>query len=134
MPRKLPALTADTRPFWTGGGDGELRIHRCGACARFFHPPAPVCPRCNSLDVTPTPVSGRGRVVVSTINRQAWTPELADPYVVAIIELEEQAGLRFLSNVVNCPPEDVRSGMPVSVVFEQVEDVWIPLFERSSDV
>jgi uncharacterized protein len=80
----------------------------------------------------PTPVSGRGRVVTFTVNHQPWIPELAEPYIVAIIELEEQAGLRFLSNVIDCPPDEVEIGMPVRVVFEQVEDVWIPLFERAA--
>lgn len=130
--RKLPLLNAETRPFWTGGEVGELWMHRCVDCARYFHPPAPVCRHCTSLKVTPTPVSGRGRVLTFTINYQAWTPELAEPYVVAIVELEEQEGLRFLSNVVNCPPEEIEIGMPVRVVFEQVEDVWIPLFEKAA--
>jgi uncharacterized OB-fold protein len=124
-------LTAETRPFWTGGAVGELRIHRCAACDRFFHPPAPVCPGCASFDVAPTPVSGCGVVVACTVNHQAWTPELADPYAVAIIELAEQPGLRLLSNVVGCDPEAVEAGMSVKVVFEPIEDVWIPLFERA---
>lgn len=69
-----------------------------------------------------------------TINRQAWTPELAEPYVVAIIELAEQANLRLLSNIVGCDPNEVAIDMPVSVTFAQLEDVWIPLFERAGDV
>ena len=125
-------LSPETRPFWTGGEVGELRIHRCSDCARFFHPPAPVCRHCMSLNVAATPVSGMGRVTTFTINHQAWTPELGEPYVVAIIELEEQQGLRFLSNIVNCPPETVEMGMAVKVVFERAEDVWIPLFERAA--
>jgi uncharacterized OB-fold protein len=72
--------------------------------------------------------------VTFTINRQAWTPELEGPYVVAIIELAEQANLRLLSNVVGCDPDSVAIDMPVSVTFEQHEDVWIPLFERDVDV
>jgi len=130
MSIKLPAVTAETRPFWTGGEVGELRIHRCQACERYFHPPAPICPHCASFEVAAKAVSGRGVVVTSTINHQAWNPELTAPYSVAIVELEEQAGLRFLSNVVNCPPETVHTGMPVQVVFERNDDVWIPLFER----
>lgn len=130
--RKLPLLNAETRPFWTGGEVGELRMHRCDDCKRFFHPPAPVCRDCTSLNVTPTPVSGRGKVLTFTINHQAWTPEFTQPYVVAIIELEEQEGLRFLSNVVNCPPDAVEIGMAVTVLFENVEDVWIPLFEKAA--
>lgn len=130
--RKLPMLTADNRPFWTGGAEGQLLINRCNHCSHFHHPPTPVCPKCASLDVAPTPVSGRGTVMAFTINQQAWTPELAEPYVVAIINLPEQDGLHLLSNVVGCPPEEVEVGMPVKVVFEPQDDVWIPLFEKAA--
>jgi uncharacterized protein len=134
MTRKLPALTAETRPFWQGGSRGVLQIYYCASCRRFFHPPNPICPGCSSFDVAPRPVSGRGRVVTFTINRQAWTPQLSDPYVVAIIELAEQANLRLLSNIIGCDPSEVTIGMPVAVTFAQFEDVWIPLFEGVGDV
>jgi uncharacterized OB-fold protein len=134
MIRKLPALTADTAPFWQGGSRGVLQIYYCAACHRYFHPPNPICPSCNSFDVAPRPVSGRGRVVSFTINRQAWTPELVEPYVVAIIELVEQANLRLLSNIVDCDPNEVAIDMPVAVTFAHFEDIWIPLFERVNDV
>ena len=49
--------------------------------------------------------------------------------MVAIVELPEQEGLRLTTNLVNCALEDVRIGMPVRVLFEQWEDVWLPLFE-----
>jgi hypothetical protein len=42
--------------------------------------------------------------------------------------------LRLLTNIIGCNPEAVRIDMPVSVTFERQEDVWIPLFERASDV
>lgn len=128
MARKLPALTPDTAPFWHGGAQGVLNIHRCAACTRWFHPPAPICPRCGSFEVGAQPVSGRGKVLTFTVNHQAWTPELKDPYVVAIVELAEQAGLRVLSNVVDCAVDRVAIDMPVQVRFEQHEDVWLPLF------
>lgn len=128
MARKLPALTPDTVPFWQGGAQGVLNIHRCAACTRWFHPPAPICPRCGSFEVGAKPVSGRGKVLTFTVNHQPWTPELNDPYVVAIVELDEQAGLRVLSNVVDCAVDRVAIDMPVQVRFEQHEDVWLPLF------
>jgi uncharacterized OB-fold protein len=131
MPRKLPQITNDTSAFWQGGEAGRLMIHRCGACQRFFHPPAPICPSCGSLDVAPQATSGRGRIATYTINHQAWKPELAAPYVVAIVELDDQPGLRLLSNVVGLPPDQVRIGMPVQVTFEQHEDVWLPLFKKA---
>jgi uncharacterized protein len=129
MPRKLPLITPETAAFWQGGRAGRLMIHHCGHCSRWFHPPAPVCPHCNSLDVAPKRVSGRGRVATFTVNHQAWTPELTQPYVVAIVDLDEQPGLRLLSNVVGLPPEQVHVGLPVQVRFEHHEDVWLPLFE-----
>lgn len=129
MPRKLPLITLENAAFWQGGQSGRLMIQHCSGCDRWFHPPAPVCPQCNSLDVAPKAVSGRGRVATFTVNHQAWLPELAEPYVVAIVELDDQPGLRLLSNVVGLPPGQVYVGMPVRVRFEQHEDVWLPLFE-----
>ena len=132
MTRKLPALNADNTPFWQGGAAGHLLMHHCTACAQYFHPPAPICPRCTSFDVAPKAVSGKGRVLSYTINYQAWRPELTAPYVVAIIELADQPGLRFVSNIVGMLPEEVRIDMPVRVRFEQHEDVWLPLFEKDA--
>ena len=129
MARKLPALTADTAPFWQGGALGVLNIHHCESCARWFHPPSPICPRCGSFDVAPRAVSGRGKVLSFTVNHQAWTPELKAPYVVAIVELAEQAGLRLVSNIVGCEVDHVAIDMPVRVRFERHDDVWLPLFE-----
>lgn len=77
-------------------------------------------------------MSGKGTVVSFTVNHQAWVPGLTVPYVVAIVELAEQAGLRFVSNIVGGSVDDVAIGMPVRVTFEQIEDVWIPLFERDN--
>jgi uncharacterized OB-fold protein len=129
MPRKLPLITPENAAFWQGGQSGRLMIQHCSACSRWFHPPGPVCPQCNSMDVAPKAVSGRGQVVTFTVNHQAWLPELTAPYVVAIVELDEQPGLRVLSNVVDVDPGQVHIGMPVQVRFEPHEDVWLPLFE-----
>jgi uncharacterized OB-fold protein len=80
--------------------------------------------------VAPEAVSGKGKVLSYTINHQAWTPDLVEPYVVAIVELVEQPGLQFVSNVVGLPVTDVHIDMPVRVSFLNVEDVWLPLFEK----
>lgn len=128
MPRKLPLVTPETAAFWQGGEQGRLMIHHCTGCNQGFHPPAPVCPHCNSLDVAPQAVSGRGTVATFTVNHQAWTPELAEAFVVAIVELDDPPGVRLLSNVVGIAPAGMHIGMAVQVRFEQQEDVWLPLF------
>jgi len=128
-PRPLPALDLDNRAFWTGGADGRLLIHQCGQCSHRVHPPASFCPRCESRDVGPSPVSGRGVVSTFTVNHKAWFPGLPVPYVLALVAIDEQEDVRLVSNIVNCPVEAVHIGMRVQVLFEQHDDVWLPLFE-----
>ena len=127
--RVLPAVTAESAAFWTGGEQGELLIYRCQSCRRYFHPPVGVCFRCHSRDVRPEPVSGRATVATYTVNQHPWFGEaFPPPYVVAIVELDEDQETRLTTQIVDCPVEDVRIGMPVEVDFEQHEDVWIPVF------
>ena len=42
------------------------------------------------------------------------------PYAIVLVELDE--GVRVMSNMVNCDPEQVHIGMPVRLVFEDVND------------
>jgi uncharacterized OB-fold protein len=126
--RPLPALTPETEFFWTAGADGRLRFLRCNDCYTYLHPPAPVCPTCTSRALTPEPVTGRGTVVTFTVNHQDWGL-MPPPYVIALVELVEQPGLRLTTNLVNVDAASVRSGMDVQVHFEPVDDVWLPLFE-----
>ena len=49
------------------------------------------------------------------------------PYIMAYVELEE--GVRMLTNIIDCKPEDVKIGMPVEVTFEDATpEISIPLF------
>jgi uncharacterized OB-fold protein len=122
-------VTAQNEHFWKGGAQGELRLLRCRACRHWIHPPAPICPACLAREVGAEAASGRARVATFTVNHQRWIPGFDPPYVVAIVELVEQPGLRLTTNLVGCAPEEVRIGMPVRAVFEERDGVWIPLFE-----
>ena len=126
-PRQVPELEPDTAFYWTAGAKGRLEICTCVDCGWRIHPPLPRCPKCNG-ETAPQAVSGRGRVASFTVNHHAWAPGLPVTYVYAAIELAEQAELYVFSNIVDCPPETVRIGLPVEVAFEVREDVWIPLF------
>lgn len=126
--RILPAVDLDSLPYWSGGERSELLIFRCAACAYFVHPPVPFCPRCESRDVTPQAVSGMGTVFSFTVNHKPWVPGLAVPYVLALVTIAEQDDVRLVANIVGCAPEEVMFGMAVEVVFEPVEDLWVPMF------
>jgi uncharacterized OB-fold protein len=131
--RILPRVTDHNEHFWRGGRDGELRILRCQDDGNWIHPPAPVCPRCLGADVAPEVTSGRGVIHTYTVNHYPWIPGFDPPYVVAIVELAEQEGLRLTTNIVGVAPDEVRSGLPVRVTFEHRDErgyeVWLPLFE-----
>jgi len=51
------------------------------------------------------------------------------PYVIAVIALEDAGGVRILSNVVGANPKEIRIGMPVELVWEDMSaDLAIPRF------
>ena len=125
--RLLPRLESDNEFFWTGGKDGVLRFLRCGECRQFIHPPVPLCPNCLSNDVAPEAVSGRGQVHSFTVNYQQWIPG-SDPYVIGLVTIDEQPDVRLMTNLVDCEPDDALIGTAVEVVFEENEDVFLPLF------
>jgi acetyl-CoA acetyltransferase/uncharacterized OB-fold protein len=129
--RPLPQLTPATDWFWTSGKDGHLRVQACGDCGAFVHPPVPVCQVCRSRERVPTVVSGRGTVVAFTVNQHQWSPAFEPPYAIANVALEEDPSVHLTTNIVGCDPAAVHVGQQVSVVFEQQDDVWLPLFEPS---
>ena len=130
--RPVPTLTPETTPFFTAGRRGELLIYRCGGCGYWSHPPAPRCPECLSANVGPEPASGRGTVASFTVNWHPWHPAFPPPYVIALVELAEQPGLRVTTNLVRCAAGDVRVGMPVAVAFERAGDIYLPVFAPES--
>ena len=125
--RLLPRVDNDNEFFWTSGSDGHLRFLRCGHCRTYVHPPAPRCPDCLSEDVTPEVVSGRATVVAHTVNVHGWIPG-SEPYVIGLVAIDEQESVRLTTNLVDVEPEDIRTGMAVEVVFEENDDVFLPLF------
>jgi uncharacterized protein len=126
----LADLTPENRDFWTGGGDGALHLARCRRCATFLHPPAPVCWSCYSQDIGTAAVSGLGTVYSFTVNHQSWDRGTSESvYAIAVVELDEQSGLRMLSNVVGCAPEMLHIGARVRVAFRREGEIFIPVFE-----
>jgi uncharacterized protein len=134
--RMLPELDDHNRAFWTGGADGALNIPFCVQCGVWVTPLAAECPECDGV-LEYRPVSGRGTVFTFTVNYQPFNPSVPVPYVIAIVELEEQADLRIATNIVDCEPDSVRIGLPVEVRFERQDagddGVYMPVFAPRND-
>jgi uncharacterized protein len=117
VPTRFIAADESDEFFWRSGADGVLRFLRCANCGRIHHPPLPRCPHCGSRDVAPY-----------TVNHQPFMPGFDPPYVIAIVELEDDPTVRLTTNIVDCAIEDVRIGMPVEVTFEPNGEWFVPLF------
>jgi uncharacterized OB-fold protein len=53
-------------------------------------------------------------------------PGLEVPFVLAVVELSEQSGLRLIARVIDCEAPTI--GMAVEVDFEPRGDAFIPFF------
>jgi uncharacterized OB-fold protein len=127
--KPLPRVDEESKGFWEGCRRHELYLQRCAACTTLRYYPRALCPRCLSERVEWVRASGDGTVYTFTITYQNQAPGFRDalPYVMAYVELDE--GVRMLTNIVGCAPAEVRIGMPVRVVFEDLTpEVTIPTF------
>ena len=119
---------SDSRPYWEGLAQGELRIQRCNVCSKAVFYPRSICPHCHADQLAWIVASGKGTIYSYTVAHQGFGPFAADvPFIVAIVELEE--GVRMMSRIVDAPRERVAVGVAVSVTFETVgEDLTLPYF------
>ena len=119
-PLPVPINPQLTAPFWEGARRGELVLPRCRTCSTVFFYPRELCPECLSSNLDWVAASGRGRVYSYTIVHQPAHPSFrADsPYLYAIVQLDE--GVRMVSNVVDCPHDELAINMPVVAVFDAV--------------
>ncbi len=130
--KPLPRIDEESKWFWEACARHELYVQKCGDCRTVRFYPRALCPSCLSSRTDYLRASGRGRVYTFTVTHQNQAPGFRDelPYVMAYVELEE--GPRVLTNVVGCPPDEVKIGMPVTVMFEDVDEgLAIPKFQRT---
>jgi uncharacterized OB-fold protein len=127
--KPIPAITPEMRPFFAAAKRHELHMQRCTRCGTYRFPARAICSSCLSTDADWVPVSGRGEVFSFNVMHQVYHPGFAAevPYAVVVIQLAE--GARMVSNLVGVSPDEIRIGMPVRVVFEEIsDDVTLPKF------
>jgi uncharacterized OB-fold protein len=133
-----PPVGDESGPYWEATREGRLLVQWCTACDRGIFYPRAVCPYCAGrggaagAGEAGTAVgtlewreaSGRATVHAAVVEHR---PEAAgvsfsggEPYCIALIDLEE--GVRMMTNIVGCPPDDVHSGMAVTVRWEPLSD------------
>ena len=131
--KPLPRIDEESKGFWEACQRHELYLQRCDGCGALRYYPRALCPTCLSDRIEWVRASGKGTVYTFTVTYQNQAPGFRDalPYVMAYVELDE--GVRLLTNIVGCAPTDVRIGMPVEVVFEDVTpQVTLPKFKPAA--
>lgn len=130
--KPLPKLEGFAGEFYEWCHRGELRFQRCSNCQTWRHVPREMCATCSSLDWSWERSSGKGVVFTWTVAVRAMHPAFDGdvPFAPTVVEFAE--GVRLLSHVVDCPPDELLIDMPVEVVFEAVTDeVTLPKFRRA---
>lgn len=137
----LPDLEdPDAAPFWEGAARGELLLQVCAACGQRRMPPRPMCFRCRSLRHEWRALSGRGAIWSFVVVHPPLLPayQAVAPYNVITVAADEDPTIRFVGNLVARPdgpinevdPASIRIGEAVRVVFQRVEDVYLPRWMR----
>ena len=121
-PLPIPVAAEASAPFYAGAKEGRLMLVRCSQCGRHRLPGRERCADCWSTDSEWAQASGRGTLYSFGIMHQQYDPAFADviPYNYATVELEE--GPRLVTNIVDCPNDELRVDMPLEAVFDAVSD------------
>ncbi len=119
--RPIPVPTHFSQPFWDGTQAGRLLVPKCNDCSKYRWTPQPACPHCLSESFDWSEVSGRGKIYSFTVVQRSADPiAFPDPYVVAIIKLDE--GVAMLSTIVGTSADKIEIEMDVVVSFEKISD------------
>ena len=133
IPRTEPAITPETQPFWDAANNEDFMLKKCVDCGFYVNPvtiTAEICPDCGSRKEGEwVKASGKGKVHTYTAVHRTFDPAFEKdlPYIIVIVELEE--GPRFLANMRECKPEEMKLDMPVEIIFEKINDkINLPQF------
>lgn len=117
--RIRPALGHDNQWWWDGVDAGHFLIQRCEDCGVLRHPPRPMCGECQSVRFDSVASAGQGNVYSFVVIHYPEVPGYEYPLTVAVVELDE--GIRFVSNIVDCAPEEVEIGMQVEAEIREMD-------------
>jgi uncharacterized protein len=131
--RPLPRRRGMAGEFYDYCKKHELRFQHCTNCGTWRHVPRDMCAKCGSFAWEWAKSAGKGKVFSWTTAMQPMLPQFADlvPYSPVVIEMDE--GVRLVSWLTDVPPEELRLGLPVEVVFDDVTpEVTLPKFRKAA--
>ncbi len=126
-----PVPEYGSEPYWHACNERRLVMQQCAACGKFRWHPAPLCTCCADENFVWALLSGRGTIWTWTVITHPVHPAAIArvPYVIVEIALEEQAGLRMLSNLIEADVDAIEIDAEVEVDFsEHQSGQMLPVF------
>jgi uncharacterized OB-fold protein len=125
--KPLPVPTATSQPFWEGLARHQVRIQQCASCSAWVYYPRAFCPKCLSPELEWKQIAGTGTLYTFAIARRPTAPFWADevPQRLAVVELDE--GPRLTTTLCNVDDGDIRIGMRLKPVFDDIADKKVTL-------
>lgn len=132
--KPMPKVTKWSKPYWDAAKQHKLILKKCKNCGEIDHPPYLYCTNCLSDEHEWIEASGKATLVAYAINVFGVPFPFWDdmPYVLAMVDLEE--GPRMMTNIVDWNQDELKNGMELEVVFDDVnEEFTLPKFRPSSN-
>lgn len=130
--KPVPVPDEVTAPYWAAAKQHKLSLQYCTTCSDFQHPPQATCLKCKGNALEWRDVSGKGTIYAFIIDHRLMTPGFSEPYAVVQVNPVEAKSdtVRITTNTRGIELDKIEVGMPVEVVFEDVNDkVTLPQFK-----
>ena len=117
--------------FWEAVKRRELVFQRCNECGTWLHPPRPMCYKCKTTDLKWEKSSGKGKIYSWVTFTREVNPLYSVPFEVVLVEMEDEEGVRILSNMLDADHDELYIDMPVEVDFIDVPPEFVlPIFKK----
>jgi hypothetical protein len=128
MKKPVPETQPWSVKFWEGTKQGKLLIQVCNDCKSKIFYPRKFCPECWSGNLGWMEASGKAKILSFSTAYGMVEPKFTDelPYTIAYVDLDE--GIRMMTRIVECKPEEIKFDMPVEVVYHEREGFFLPYF------
>lgn len=117
MATSAPEILGPEGKFWAFLRSGKLMIQRSRSTGEYVFYPRLIAPGSGTDDLEFVEVGGFGTIYSTTVMRRP--AKHGGDYNACVVDLDE--GVRMLSRVVECAPDEVHIGMRVQVVITPVD-------------
>lgn len=127
---RSPAISAVGRTFWAACAERRFSLPSCSGCGRLRWYPLPTCRHCHTAGYGWRDLSGNATLFSFSTVHRSFDPRFDGrlPYTVAFVLPVEDEDVRFITQIVDCAPERLEIGLPMTVAFTEVDGVIMPLF------